>query len=167
MKNNGIKNLKVLGASLCLSAVLLTGCGEEKIPIGNSNIILEEGKTTGSISYEDIDKWVKIVTFEHNGKINYRLLVGLNVQRLGNYESNIYYDLRTGSCMIDYDDYYNQEEIEYKIGESLNIVEEKAIAPYLVSESFVQKKYTVEELLTFFNEKVLPTLENNNKELVK
>ena len=112
MKNNGIKNLKVLGASLCLGAVLLT-----------------------------------------EGANNYK-----HVQ---------YYDLRTGSCMIDRFDYYNQEKVVYAIGESLNMLEEKSITPYFITENFIKKRYTVEELLKFFEEKVLPTLNSSNKELLK
>lgn len=173
MKNNNIKNLKVLGAGLCLGAVLLTGCGEDRISVGNSDIILEDGKTAGSISYEDIDKCVRIVSFEQDGVINYRLLSVTNglfnyaYASSVNYEYFKYYDLKTGSCVLEYYDYYNQEKMEYKIGEGLNIVEEKSITPYLISEDFIRKQYTVEELLTFFDEKVLPTLENTNKGLIK
>lgn len=172
MKNNGIRNLKVLGASLCLSAVLLTGCGETRIQVGKSDIILEEGKTTGSISYEDIDEWVKIVSFEQNGKISYRLLAieskGYYSSDNGYYYCRDYYDLRTGACLFEYYTYPNiKKEDEYIIGESLNLIEEIAISPYLVAEDFVQKEYTVEELLKFFDEKVLPTLKNDNKEFVK
>lgn len=173
MKSDQIKNLKVLGASFCLGAVLLTGCGEDRIPVGKSDIILEEGKTTGSISYEDIDNWVKIVSFEQNGEISYRLLAVVSSSYCyydkspKNYKRNQYYDLRTGSCVLDYYNYYNQEKIKYEIGKGLNKVGEIDITSYLWSEDFIQKEYTVEELLAFFQEKVLPTLENNNKELVK
>lgn len=171
MKSNGIKNLKVLGASLCLSAVLLTGCGETRIPVENSDVVVEEGKTTGTISYEDTDQYVKIVTFEKDGKESNYLMIKthseISLPPANSYKADSYYDLKTGTCVIRYYNYYNQQKIVYEIGEDLNIVEEKSISPYLLSEDFMKKDYTVEELLKFFKEKVLPTLSSNNKEMVK
>ena len=173
MRNNGVKNLKVFGASLCLSAVLLTGCGETRLPVGNSDIVVEEGKTTGTISYEDVDKYIKIVTFEQNGTENYYLMVKKHSEInyanifLASYKEDSYYDLKTWACVIKRYDYYAQQQIVYEIGGDLNIVEEKSIFPYLLSENFIKKDYTVEELLTFYEEKVIPTLNSDTKELVK
>ena len=170
MKN--VKNLKVLGASLCLGAVLLTGCGKDKIEVGKSVIVIEEEKTIGNISYEDIEQQMRIVSLNQDGKVSYHLLVKESDLYYGGrsdyaFYSYSYYDLKTGVCLIKYRDYYNQEKIEYTIGEELNIVEESKITPYLVSNAFIQKEYTVEEILNFFNEQVLPTLENNSKELIR
>lgn len=173
MKNSGIKNLKVLGASLCLGAVLLTGCRETRISVGDSDIILEEGKTTGSISYENVDKWVKIISFEQDGVISNQLMSIYRSNYFnfsqGQFYLYRYYDLKKGVCLMKYYSYptSSNKKDEYIIGESLNIIDEKSITPYLLYGDFVQKEYTVEELLAFFQEKVLPTLENNNKELVK
>lgn len=168
MKNNGIKNLKVLGASLCLSAVLLTGCGETRISVGNSDIVVEEGKTTGNISYEDVDKCVKVVCFEQDGKENYYLMTkDVTGYYFADKNKYSYRDLENGVLVIKYYDYYNENGIVYEIGEDLNIVEEKSITPYLLSEDFIKRDYTVEELLTFFEEKVKPTFNSNNEELIK
>ena len=85
-----------------------------------------------------------------------------------NYIRTKYFDLKTGACMIDYLDYYNQDNvISWNNGEGLNIINEENISFYLVSENFVQKEYTIEEVISFFEEKILPTVETENKELVK
>lgn len=172
MKNNGVKNLRVLGASLCLGTVLLTGCGEDRISVGNSDIILEEGKTTGSISYENLSNYVKVVNFQQD-KLNFaRLMIkeesDITVMYGRSYKKVQYKDLETGATFIEYHDYVSGAiDTLWYVGEDIVIISEENVTSYLLSANFVKKEYTVEELLTFFQEKVLPTLENNNKELVK
>ena len=172
MKNNEIINLRVLGASLCLSAILLTGCGEEKILVGSSAIIVEEGTTTGSISYENLSNYVKVVNFQQN-ELNFtRLMIkeeSYITVMYGRSHSKVQYkDLETGATFIEYRDYaYADESIDWSVGENIVIINEVNITSYLLSTDFVKKEYTVEELLTFFYEKILPTLENDNKELIK
>ena len=61
-----IKNLKVVAASLCLGATLLTGCGD-KIPY-ISDLTIEDNKLEGNISYADLDKHAEIVSFEESDK---------------------------------------------------------------------------------------------------
>ena len=172
MKNNGVENLKVLGASLCLSAVLLTGCGETRISVGNSNIVVEEEKTTGTISYEDLSNHVKLVIFKEGESSVARLLVRKEdngyVRYSGSYTHIQYSDLKTGITFIEYLDYNNKDiDKKWYVGESLTIIREENITSYLLLEDFIKKDYTVEELLTFLEEKVLPTLNSDNKELVK
>ena len=58
----GVYYLKILTAGLCLGATLLTGCGE-KITLDNSELKLHSGSVIGPIDYEDLDRYVKIVTF--------------------------------------------------------------------------------------------------------
>lgn len=62
MKNNRAKNLKVLGASLCLGAVLLAGCGSSRLAGTSITYDTESGQVTGSLSYEEVSKNLKIVT---------------------------------------------------------------------------------------------------------
>lgn len=172
MQNKQVKNLKVLGASLCLGATLLTGCGKEKISIGSSDIIIEEGKSQGTIFYTDLEQNIRIVHFQQDGNSEYRLLIKRiskpeTKYSLKPFKSTLYFDLETGSCIISYIEYDLDDIITYVIGKNIKIVEERSIVPYLISKGFIKSEYTVEELLAFFQEKVLPTLENTNKELVK
>ncbi len=51
-----------------LKCVLLTRCGEDRIEVGRSIIVVEEGKAMGNISYEDIDQNIRIHSFNQDEK---------------------------------------------------------------------------------------------------
>lgn len=167
MKNNNIKNLKVVGASLCLGAVLLTGCGDSyKVIYGSSSITYHKDneEIEGTISYENLVSLTKICSFQQEDEKFYRLCA-INKQRYFPSYFIQYYDMKTGSCIIDYQE--TDGEKVYTIGEDLEIVEEINLDSYLLTEDFIKKEYTVDELLHFYEEKILPTLKEESKELVK
>ncbi len=167
MKNNKIKNLKVVGASLCLGAVLLTGCGDSyNIRYGSSYITYHKDseEIEGTISYENLVNLARICSFQQEDEKFYRLCA-MSSRRYATSYFIQYYDMKTGNCIIDYQE--TDGEKVYTIGEDLEIVEEINLDSYLLKENFVKKEYTVDELLHFYEEKILPTLEEENKELVK
>ena len=163
-----IKNLKVMAASLCLGATLLTGCGN-KIPNISSKLTVENNKLEGNISYEDLDEHVEIISFEQDGKENTMLC--LKTVSSGYYTNGIYssyttyYDLVSGAPLIQY--IKAKDKVTYLLGESLSVKVELPLTPYLVTEGFVKNKYTADEVVEFFNEKVKPSLVSKEKELVK
>ena len=163
-----IKNLKVMAASLCLGATLLTGCGN-KIPNISSKLTIEDNKLEGSISYEDLDEHVEIISFEQDGKENAMLCLKTKYHyycRLGTF-TYTFYDLVSGTTFIKYDEHIASKEKTYSLGESLSVKEELPFTPYLVTEGFIKSEYTVDEVVEFFNEKVKPSLVSKEKELVK
>ncbi len=167
MKNNNIKNLKVVGASLCLGAVLLTGCGDSyKVNYGLSSITYHKDseEIDGTISYENLVSLAKICSFQQEDEKFYRLC-GVSNSRYAQSYFIQYYDMKTGTCIIEYIDEYGEKV--YTRGEDLEIVEEINLDSYLLKENFIKKEYTFDEFLHFYEEKILPTLEEENKELVK
>lgn len=163
-----IKNLRVMAASLCLGATLLTGCGN-KIPDISSKLTVENNKLEGNISYGDLDNHVEIISFEQDGKENTMLClktVSSGYYTNGTYSScTTYYDLVSGASLIQY--IKAKDKVTYSLGESLSVKEELPLTPYLVTEGFIKSEYTVDEVVEFFNEKVKPSLVSKEKELVK
>lgn len=172
---SGVKNLKVVAAGLCLGVTLLTtSCGNENtnlIEFGNSTINYETEIPTGKISYNDLNNYVKVIVFEHENISYNRIIIKDKVTYSGglrstspSYDRIKYIDLKSGIPIIDY---YDQSEIVWIVGEDLKIREEKSITSYLLQEDFIKKEYTLDEVMTFYDEKIKTTLENNEKELVK
>lgn len=167
-----INNLKVVAASLCLSATLLTGCGKETVSFGNSEISYnsETKKMEGTITFEDLNKYGKVVVIEDNGIIFNRLLLKeyhSGRYNYSNYDSVQYIDLETGAVLIDYIDYSQSDERKWESGQELNIISEVGIVSYLNNGDYVMHEYSLEELLKFYKENVSPTLNSDEKELVK
>lgn len=169
-----IKNLKVVAASLCLGTTLLTGCGEAKVTVGNSVLTYnsENSQIEGTITFENLCNYGKVVVFKDNVQTFSRLVLKKEHKYSGKYsDSNYnyieYIDLETISKLFSYKDYTISKEREYEAGETLNIISETDIVGYLINEDFIKREYTVEELITFFDEKIKPTLDSSEKELVK
>ena len=154
MKNNGVKNLKVLGASLCLSAVLLTGCTHDNsntITLGTKNnrykVTYEDGTINAMIPLSKIRDSISILELKSGDKIDYKL-VGRCVGNSG----ILYYDLKNGK-KISFSDY-------------VILVDEQSIIPHLESTDNMWLLCDVNGLITFFDETVLPSLENRGSERV-
>ena len=168
-----IRNLKVVTAGLCLGVTLLTGCNENSVKIGNSKIIYdnENDKVEGSITFEDLNKYAKVVSLEENDETFYRLLLkiqGVNSDRVyGEYEYNRYIDLETGATLIAFNDFQRNGKREWIMGSNLNVITESGIISYLANNDYVKTNYTVDELISFFEENVISTLKSDEKELVK
>lgn len=174
-----VKNLKVVAAGLCLGVTLLTGCGDNpnEIVIGgvSKDVILnyESEIPTGTFTYDKLNEYVKIVTLSNND-INYSFLLIKNKisYKGGRYTSAYdhieYIDFKTGTIIYAYDDYsISGKEISWIVGENLTLVCEKDITGYLFQENFIKKEYEVGEILDFYEEKIKPTLNSSEKELVK
>lgn len=170
-----VKNLKIMAASLCLSTTLLTGCSESENEISfgtDTTISYETATPQGTISYADLSNCGKIVTVENNEVTKTFLLIKTKKMfsnRYGNsYDLVNYIDLKSGTTIIGYKDYVAEEsEMLYLSGENIEIIDELDITGYLFQQEFIKREYEVEEILTFFEEKIKPTLESSKKELVK
>lgn len=170
-----INNLKVVAASLCLGVTLLTGCGEETVSFGNSKIVYnsETKKMCGTITFEDLNKYVKVVVIEENGVIFNRLLLKQTCHCYAvkyshsNYDFIQYIDLETGAVLICYEDYTGSNERKWEAGQELNIISETGIISYLANGDYVMYEYDLVKLLEFYKENVSPTLDNDEKELIK
>ncbi len=169
MKNNHIKNLKVVGASFCLGAVLLTSCtGHTELSISNNSIVYDFEKNTvkGTIDYENLIDYVRVVELKIGEEKKPFLLIKKVSNTFGKEDIIEYFDFKSGAAIFKY--YQNDEgEMTWVRGENIMIVEEHELTSYLLKENFIQKKYKAEEIIQFYEDKILPTLEENDKELVK
>lgn len=168
--NKNIKKLRILSAGLCLSAALLTGC-DDKEKFCPSEINYEDENPVGKIKYEDLSNCGRIVTIEHNEmKIHLLLIKEKNIS-CGiiepEFEEFIYYDLKTGVKIIRYKHYCGTDITSWIVGEDLNIIDDQDITGYLLESNFIKKEYEVDEVLKFFEENILPTLKNEEKEMIK
>lgn len=168
MKNKNIKKLKVLSAGLCLGTTLLTGCGNKE-HFGTSTISYENEIPEGKIKYNDLSNCLKIVTLEQNEMTNHLLLMKEidKYNRHQTYCTFTYVDLKTGTSIIKYSINNGNDEKTWVVGENLNIVEEQDITGYLLQEEFIKKEYDVNEIIVFFEESILPTLDSGDKVMVK
>lgn len=169
MENRNIKKLKLLSASLCLGAALLTGCGNKQY-FGSSKISYESETPEGKIKYDDLSNCLKIVTLEQNEMSNHLLLMKETLRKsTSGYHINTeysYVDLKTGTTIIKYK-VSNDGEKTWGVGENLNIVEEQDITGYLLKENYIKNEYDVNEVITFFEESILPTLDSSDKVMTK
>ena len=53
--------------------------------------------------------------------------------------------------------------VKYEVGENLEIVEIKDFMPFLYQEDKFADEYDINDLLSFYHEKVEPTLEDNDE----
>lgn len=178
----GVKNLRVVAASLCLSITLLSGCGSKENPneividgISKDVVLNYESEIpTGMISYDNVDEYVKVVKIK-NETTEFNRLVILDKDyytgsmRHYNPHTDVrYIDLKSGVIIIEYMDYSSEDEEDYWVtGKNFEVLEEINITNYLLQEDFVKREYEVSEILDFYEEKVLPTLDSSEKELIK
>lgn len=171
MKNNGIKNLKVLRASLCLGAVLLAGCGSNRLAGTGIIYDTESGQVTGSLSYEKVSKNLKIVTLEENGN-QFKELMYVNDYYVSMRYSSSYYQtdfirFKDGWEMEFYR-YNNKEEQENRKPTSssklFTIVEEEPFIEYLVEYAERKPEYSAEEILGAYHEMVSLDEKENQEE---
>lgn len=164
--------MAALGLSTCLS--ILGGCGttdSNSIYIGNqdvSKITYEEDGLSGTISYENLEKgYLKIVTLEYKGevlkpKLMFTYLDEYRPMRGGWRDTFVYIDVENGVSQIEYfypTCYGEDKEDEIKVGKDLNVVEEISLFNFIIEHNWLQEEYEINELITFFKEKVEPTLE--------
>lgn len=168
MKNKNFKKLKVLSIGLCVGTTLLTGCNNKE-HFGTSTISYESKIPQGKIKYDDLSNHLKIVTLEQNEMTNHLLLMKnieeYNYDSIYRYDATTYVDLKTGTSIIKYT--VNNDKKTWTIGENLNIIEEQDITGYLLQEDFIKKEYDVNEIITFFEESILPTLDRSDKVMIK
>jgi len=184
----GVKNLRVLAAGLCLS-VTLTACGGGNKETVNPNELIIGGVSedvilnyesevpTGTFSYDNMDEYIKIVKLKQGDISFYHLIIKDILKYTGGlrsatvpYDNIRYIDLKTGVIIINYVDYpetYTHREDYFIIGENIEVIDEFSITNYLLQEDFIKREYESQEILAFFEEKIKPTLESSEKELVK
>lgn len=162
-----------------LTSLSLTGCAgvSNVVEFGGEKIVYfsKDSLPEGSISYENIDKYIKIITIENNNLITKKLLVKyLNVGTF--YTELIYFDLKTGVIIKRYNwkDILETEEERSKvipeivIGKDVELIEEQSLTPYLISLDNVKMEYTTVELIDFYETQVQPLLEEQilKKEII-
>ena len=122
----------------------------------------------GSLTYDEIEKYLRIVKFEQEGVEFYRLVskdMNKFSSRFVPYTIEyIYSDLETGTVLknynfLDAEKDKDDKNIKNVVGEKLNIVEEKDLTTYLLQENNIKVKYSARELVDFYNDKVVPTLD--------
>ncbi len=174
--NNDFQNLRnsLVSGALVLS-MMLTGCsqdkdGSKKIYVDDNfyytEIVYDEGIITGTLPFSKVDEFVKIITFKQ-GDVTFTRLVGIENHKNGSmraphYRIVKYYDLDTGTTLISYINHdisgQTMDSIRYSIGENLEIVEIRDFMPYLYQEGKLSDTYEINDLLSFYHEKVEPTL---------
>ncbi|MDD6224571.1 MAG: hypothetical protein PUB18_06215 [bacterium] len=166
-----IKNIKIMAASTILGLNLMTGCGYHNVRFGDTTISYDQKNSSGTIKYEDLSNYVKVVIVEAGEGKNTLLLMKatekIEVIGIQPHYLTEYIELSSGSCLIKYKDYEDAGNREWLIGGNLNIVEEQAIDDYLLQEKWIQQEYDVNEIIAFFDEKIIPTVESNDKEMIK
>ena len=178
--NNDFQNLrKSLISGALLLSMMLTGCSgdkdnSKKIYVGDQVDITyssEEG-LIGVISQDDVDKYIKIITFKREDVIFTKLESVRNSYIGGgrfssSYIKIDYVDLDSGTTLISYKNYDTSEEtmnnVKYEVGENLEIVEIKDFMSFLYQEDKFADEYDINDLLSFYHEKVEPTLEDNDE----
>lgn len=128
---------------------------------------------SGAISYKNLENaYLKIVTLEYNGKRLEPKLMAIYFYRYrpmrdgGRYDTVNYIDLESGVTQITYfyPNCYNEEETpEITIGENFTILEEISLFDFVIENNWLEDEYDVNELITFFKEKVKPELEGERK----
>lgn len=177
--NQDFQNLKrsLVSGALLLS-MMLTGCGDKdnskKIYVGNKIDITytsEEG-LAGIISQDDVDKYIKIITFKRGDVIFTKLISVKDCYIVGgrfssNYKEIDYVDLDSGTTLISYRNYDTSGEtmnnVKYEVGENLEIVEVRDFMPYLYQEGKFADEYEINDLVNFYHEKVEPTLDDSEE----
>lgn len=137
---------------------------------GNVKVTYENDKIIGSISYADVEKFIKIVTLNNNGASKKYLMAKdydwSNAPYGDAYSSLQYVNLENGVVMIYYYCGYpiSEEEIKterpvIRVGENIEIIEEESLLPYLTQKGIIQKEYDVNELIKFFYEEELDKIQ--------
>lgn len=179
--NNDFQNLRrsLVSGALLLS-LMLTGCsgekGTKKIYVDNDYyyteiVYQEDGSIVGTLPSNEVDDFVKIITFKQGGVIFTRLIGiedhGNGAVRGPNYRITKYHDLDTGVTLISYINHdisgKTMDDVSYSIGENLEIVEVRDFMPYLYQEGKFADQYEISDLLSFYHSKVEPTLEDSDE----
>ncbi len=171
---------RLVSCSLLLS-LMLTGCGEEdnskniyvgKALVDSTITYSEDGVISGTISADDVDKYIKIVTFKRDDLTFTRLVAIEDHSVMGgrgvpSYRLTKYVDLDTSTTLIHYTNPdssgENTEHLDYKVGENLEVVSERDFMPYLYEAEKFQDEYDISELINFYHENVEETLTEEDK----
>lgn len=159
--NNWKKKMVLLGLMAELIAMSLSGCENDSYShVGSSKIIYEDDDSRiGNISYENVDKYLKIVTVEIGESTN-KILVIKNFTLPNEISTYLeYIDLETGAVIKKFSAYacLSLEELESRepeIGKDIEIVEEESFSEYLILADNIKKEYDVNELIDFFNNEI-------------
>ena len=181
MKNKYIKLKAILLAgTIAFTSSSLTGCGNSySIKESNFKIVYEEDNTiTGTISYKDVENYIKIITIEQGEMTKKYLMIKKDEYHISRYSSNTqikYINLEDGTEMLHYyygGKHFNEEELKNRqpdeifVGKNIKILEEESLTTYLMQQDKIQREYDVNDLISFYhnNVKVLQNkLKNHTK----
>lgn len=170
---------------ICGSVVSLVVFAQSIVKLNSYNAKIELDDTSvkyfydtneikGKLRYNEIEEFLRIVKFEKEG-VTFTKLVTKDIDTIYHRYSHrekkyIYADLETGTVLKSYSypekdnesqDIELEKNITHKVGENLNILEEKDFSTYLLQQNNLKNIYTVKELVDFYKEKVVPTIEKN------
>lgn len=170
--NNLKKKALLLGMLTELTAISLTGCGNSySIKEGDFKIVYEEDNTiTGTISYKDVENYIKIITIEQREMTKKYLMIKKDEYHMSRHSSNTqlkYIDLEDGTEMLHYyygGRHFNEEELKNRepdeifVGKDIKILEEESLTTYLMQQDKIKREYDVNDLISFYhnNVEVLP-----------
>ena len=162
-----IKNLKIRNMALlaCLSAAVLTGCNNNMTYHGiNLEYDDDNQLNGGNVSFDGL-KELKVIKFiDHATGVDTTRLVMIEhihtpVAEFFDGDHYNYIDVKSGVTIY--------SRITHRETENdLEIVDERAIKPYLLQNDDIKKEYTIDELIDLCDKVIIPDMENN-KELTK
>lgn len=136
----------------------------------SSNVIYEDGKSYGSISYEDVDKRVRFVTFKSEEKVFKRFVIKCDEYIQESIESKEkfkiveYKDLETGSTIYNKKVVIDNEGEEISQEENLMILNEQSVVPCLCLDNFVKADYEINQFVCYCFENALHMLTSDEEE---
>lgn len=179
------KKVLLFGLLADLGMVASVGCGKDdnsytfKVSGTDSKIVWSnDDSVCGSISYADIEGRIKIVVLEQNGVVKPYFMLKDFYYALGkgsSYTYLSYVDLHSGTTMM-YSkwsgSYSNEQDARglepmSTIGQNITIVEELEFFDYLIQYGKIQREYDINELITFYDEEIEPSLEASLSEKSK
>ncbi len=154
--------------------MMLTSCANERTFITSgsrrSDVKYKNGGASGTISYEDVDKSVMLVTFSKDNE-NFSCVAIKTVDSVtsinGTSRSTIKYILLKTGALIYHASVEEKDdgaEITFYQGKDITIIEEKSVVPYLFEKGYILADYEINEFIGFCDEN-FGTILNTEKEI--
>lgn len=163
------KKIFLSNALLQLASISLMACGNNFYTYhtyrGNAVPVKYENESiSGTISKENVEKYIKEVTLEQNGNVKkYLMIKDFECSSTPhNYYTYLrYFELESGTVMLESfwrtnlteEEVQSKEPTEFLIGENVMILEEQSFFNYLFETDRIQREYDINDLLKWFREK--------------
>lgn len=135
----------------------------------SSKIVYRDGKMYGSISYEDVDKRVRFVTFKLGEKTFSRFIIKKDEYDKYTFCSDgimpvilEFIDLETGSTIYQSEIQKDTDDKVVSQKESVTVLDEQSLVPYLCEDNFVKADYEINEFVAYCNRYIVNRLMPNN-----